>query len=301
MRNGTIPKILILTALVVFLIAVFLWFNCALALNISPFFLKEPEISRREFSGPLYLSTLEKNVLGYQKIDPQDIVKFVNIERQKRGAQALKIDPVLTKAAKMRAEVILKYQNFSHQDPYEGIELVTVLHKSGYSYRWASENIGMGGVSAQDFVFGFMNSKSHRENLLNPHLQETGVAVVTGPYKQYYVNIAVQMFAIPTSYEKYLGYSKEDVERYSRYLSDINYRLYQTNQHLLKDKSDDNYLRALKIFLERQRQILSIIHTRMLKEEPLFASHADLIDEYNKNWDKLPRKSNQIRESFRLL
>ena len=53
------------------------------------------------------------------------------------------------------------------------------------------ENIGMEYNSAHAFVNGFMNSPSHKANLLNPKLTETGVAVVTDAYNQYWVNIAV--------------------------------------------------------------------------------------------------------------
>jgi len=147
--------------------------------------------------GPLKFTPIASSILGAQTIEGADIIKYVNSERRKKGAPPLALNPTLTQAAQLRAEVILKHQNFSHQDPFEGIELATVLPKLGYAFSYATENIGMGGVSAQDFVGGFMNSTSHRENLLNPQLVESGAAVVTGPYKQYYVNIAVQLFAVP--------------------------------------------------------------------------------------------------------
>ena len=129
--------------------------------------------------GPLQLPTYIASVLGTQTIEPTDIVTYVNKERTLRGTHPLRISPLLMNAAQMRADVILRYQNFSHQDPNENIELLTVLPSVGYHFRYASENIGMGGLSGEDFVHGFMNSTAHRENLLNPSLSDTGVGIAT--------------------------------------------------------------------------------------------------------------------------
>ena len=76
---------------------------------------------------PLEFTPVVSAVLGAQTIEGNDIVKYVNIEREKKGSKPLRINPVLSKGASMRADVIKKYQNFSHQDPFEGIELLTVL------------------------------------------------------------------------------------------------------------------------------------------------------------------------------
>src|SRR3989338_8717840 len=92
---------------------------------------------------PLVFTPVVSAVLGAQTIEGNDIIKYVNIEREKRGVKPLRISTVLSKAASMRAQVILKYQNFSHQDPFEGIELLTVLPRLNYYFAYASENIGM--------------------------------------------------------------------------------------------------------------------------------------------------------------
>lgn len=212
---------------------------------------------------------------------PADIVKYVNIERNKRGAQSLVINAKLMAAAKMRAEVILKHQNFSHQDPYDGIELTTVLPKVGYYYSYASENIGMGGISGEDFVNGFMNSYSHRINLLNPDLYHTGVYIVTGPYKQYYVNIAVQLFAVPASKDEYLGYNEIDRKNYRNLLTKYNLQLNPVILTINKivDKDIDGYEKINNI--KRQKEILTELIARMNENKPFEEKQANLIREYN--------------------
>jgi len=244
-------------------------------------YLPIPQIAEIYLPDPLELASISSSVLGAQTIDPKDIVKYVNIERAKVGSKELRISPILMQAAQLRADVILKYQNFSHQDPHENIELTTVLPKLDYQFRYASENIGMGGLSGEDFVGGFMNSTSHRENLLSPHLADTGVAVVTGPYKQYYVNIAVQLFAIPGGKKEYLGYSDKETSAYKKQLSDLDAKLNPIVWNMGKlTKNKQNSNEKYKT-LSRQREILKTIYSHMTEEKPLTNEHVALIAEYN--------------------
>ncbi|OGG23482.1 hypothetical protein A3E42_00430 [Candidatus Gottesmanbacteria bacterium RIFCSPHIGHO2_12_FULL_40_13] len=244
--------------------------------------LKFPRISKVNLSSdPLVLSNIRLNVLGAQAIEPFDIVKYVNTERNKKGSQPLIINEKLVKAARMRAEVILKYQNFSHQDPFENIELITVMPKVGYSYSYATENIGMGGLSAEDFVSGFMNSTSHRLNLLDPQLYHTGTAVVTGPYKQYFVNIAVQLFAVPSSREEYLGYNDIDRKNYGAILTRLDYQLNPLilNLHKFISNKQINDEKIQKI--RKQKEILMKLLEIMNEDKPFKEEHIALISEYN--------------------
>lgn len=245
--------------------------------------LEKPHEPLTYLLAPLVLPSYLSSVLGAQSIDPADIVRYVNIERGKIGSKSLRINTTLLKAAQMRADVILKYQNFSHQDPFENIELVTVLPKLQYRYKYASENIGMGGLSAETFVNGFMSSESHRRNLLNPDLTDTGTAVVTGPYKQYYVNIAVQIFAIPGGLDEYLGYSYEDTKKYKQSLDEVNSKLnpflWSVNTIMgNKEYSKEKYQKLVK-----QKEILNKIYTVMKEDKPLQNEQVALILEYNNN------------------
>jgi uncharacterized protein YkwD len=232
---------------------------------------------------------IESPVLGAETIDPRDIITYINEERMKRGSPPLRENKTLTLAAQMRANVILKYQNFAHQDPYEHIQLDTVLPIVNYPFKYASENIGMGDSSARAFVNGFMSSTSHRLNLLNPDLQETGVALVTGQYKQYYVNIVVQLFAIPTTRERYLGYRTEDVGTYKQMLTDIEKQISLTKDRLDNHIGDQEYYEGWQKILIRQREIISTLYNTMLDEQPFVKNLVAMISEYNTNWTLVPK------------
>lgn len=250
-----------------------------------------PSVYQVYLTSPLTIVPLSTVILGAQTIDPDDIIKYVNIERKKTGSPPLKISPVLKMAAEDRARVILQYQNFSHQDPFEGIELATVLPAKNYYFAYASENIGMGGVSAQDFVGGFMNSISHRENLLNPQLKESGVAVVTGPYKEYYVNIAVQIFAVPTSQDKFLGYTPKDIEFYKNLMINLGANLENINSQLTDRSIKSNYYQVWQNLLTEQKHIVKSIYNHMLSGNAFTEVERNLITLYNRNWKKAAENS----------
>lgn len=242
-----------------------------------------PELPAVYLPVPLELPPYATSILGSQPVDPLDVVKYINIEREKVGSKPLRMSTVLMNAAQMRAGIILKYQNFSHQDPYENITLASVLPKLGYHFSYASENIGMGGFSGEQFVEGFMHSTSHRENLLNPALSDTGVGVVFGKFKDYYVNIVVQLFAVPSGKDEYLGYSKDDSEKYKQYLADIDSKLnpivWKINQFLkIPYYTDEQYRK-----LAHQRQLLNLIYERMKDEKPLQNEQVAMIMEFNQN------------------
>src|SRR3989338_5298811 len=259
------------------LIPVILLFFLSLHLP-SPKRLNIPREKEVFLPPPLQFTNIYFNVLGMQKIEPEDIINYVNLERQKRGILELRTADKLTEAASMRSKVILKYQNFSHQDPYEGIELTTVLPKVNYHFIYASENIGMGGVSAEDFVAGFMNSTSHRENLLNTKLIESGAAVASGRYREYYVNIAVQLFGIPSGKDEFYGYNESDKKYYRISLNRLNYQLNPvifTFSNIFGKKNSD----LMK--LKRQKEILQILNKKIEEENPFYDDEIPLIKEYN--------------------
>jgi len=246
---------------------------------------KRPTLSLTE---PLIIQQPFSNILGSEPIDPRDIITYVNSERIKRGIPPLKTNEKLASAATMRANVIMRYQNFSHQDPYEHIELKTVLPLVNYPYIYASENIGMGGDSGMGFVTGFMNSTMHRENLLNPELKETGVGIVSGPYRNYYVNVAVQLFAHPTDATSYAGYSSEDIKQYTKFAADIGQQLVTVAKIVGTDPEKKEYKDKWQTLLLRQQEILAILLTEMKNGRPFTENLTMLIEEYNQNWLRVP-------------
>jgi hypothetical protein len=241
-----------------------------------------PNVAQIFLPPPLTLIPPDSNVLGAETFDPLSLIRTINEERVKRSIKPLRVSELLMKAAKMRADILLKYQNFSHQDPYEHIELATVLPKVSYHFVYAGENIGMGGGSAADFTVGFIASTYHRQMLLRPDMVDTGAAVVTGPYKQYYVNYAVQLFAIPGGTDESLGYSVSDIQRYKEQLSYLDGQLSPIRWLVGKTLQKNIYTDTRYKTLSRQKLVLSAVYRRMQQKEPLDDNDALLVQEYNR-------------------
>lgn len=122
-------------------------------------------------------------------ISPEQIIERTNRERVSRGLPTLVVSEKLSQAAQAKAQHILRRQYFSH----EGWE--SFIRQSGYNYCSAGENLGLNHTETDEVVQAWMDSPSHRANLLKRKYNEIGVAVVRGNYKGIEdAVIIVQMF-----------------------------------------------------------------------------------------------------------
>lgn len=106
----------------------------------------------------------------------QEVVRLVNVERQKAGLSPLTLDKRVEAAANVRAKEICEY--FSHTRP-NGTSCFTALDEVGAAWYMAGENIAAGFSSPAAVMNGWMNSQGHRENILTR--EYTGIGV--GCYK----------------------------------------------------------------------------------------------------------------------
>ena len=123
----------------------------------------QPDTDKPETSEP----DAEEN-LSFAK----QVVNLVNEERAKAGVSALVLDETLASAAMVRATEI--ETSFSHTRP-DGRSFSTVLSDMGIQYRRSGENIAWGQQSPKAVMEGWMNSKGHRANILNPNFTKIGV------------------------------------------------------------------------------------------------------------------------------
>ncbi|MGE4548265.1 MAG: CAP domain-containing protein [Intestinibacillus sp.] len=106
-----------------------------------------------------------------------EVVRLVNVEREKAGLSALTIDSKTQAAAQTRAAEL--QQSFSHTRP-NGSSPFTALAEAGVSYKAAGENIAMGQKTPAEVVNAWMNSSGHRANILGSQFTSIGVGYVTG-------------------------------------------------------------------------------------------------------------------------
>ena len=104
----------------------------------------------------------------------QEIAELVNRERAANGLTALKLSPVMSEAANVRAKEI--QTAFSHTRP-DGRSCFTALSEAGVKYTYAAENIAYGQKTPAEVMKGWMNSSGHRANILSKNAQYIGIGV----------------------------------------------------------------------------------------------------------------------------
>jgi len=123
----------------------------------------------------------------------KDIVSYTNEERKKAGLNELSTNSTLSKAAEEKLDHMLKNNYWDHKAP-DGTEAWYFIAKEGYPYTFAGENLARGFVSAENTVYAWLNSSSHRENLLNNNYKDIGVAAANGKIDGKETTVIVQLF-----------------------------------------------------------------------------------------------------------
>ncbi len=124
---------------------------------------------------------------------PADVVARTNEQRRTAGCPALRVDPVLTAAARAHSADMALAAYFSHDSP-DGRNPFDRITAAGFAFSTAAENIAAGQRDPGAVMQAWMNSPGHRANILNCGLTRIGVGVATGgPYGTYWT----QDFATP--------------------------------------------------------------------------------------------------------
>ncbi len=129
----------------------------------------------------------------FSTITVNRIIELTNKARQEQGLPALKHNRILDWAAKKKAEDMLRGNYFSHTSP-EGIKPWHWFKQAGYNYTFAGENLAMNFIEAEDAVAAWLNSPSHRDNILSKNYEDTGVAVAVGVLGGQETTLVVQLF-----------------------------------------------------------------------------------------------------------
>lgn len=138
-------------------------------------------------------------ILGYaSQIPPSEVIRLTNLERQKNNLPQLQLDPLLSRAAARKAADMFARNYWAHVSPI-GTQPWTFITDSGYSYRYAGENLARDFSDSQSVVNAWMASPSHKENLLSNRYQDIGVAVVDGQLDGHDTTLVVQMFGTKLS------------------------------------------------------------------------------------------------------
>lgn len=103
------------------------------------------------------------------------VYNSVNNERITSGLPILRHSAVLDKVAQDHLQDMEKNNYFAHNSS-QGLEPWAWFKKENYKFVYAGENLARYFNDTKSLTTGWMNSKSHRDNILNPHYTETGIA-----------------------------------------------------------------------------------------------------------------------------
>lgn len=124
------------------------------------------------------------------------LVDLANEDRTELALPELKVNPLLTAAAQAKADDMAKKGYFSHTTP-EGYDSWHWFKEVGYDYRYAGENLAVNFADSGDVEKAWMQSPTHRDNIVSPRYTEIGIATAVGMYQGRETVFAVQMFGMP--------------------------------------------------------------------------------------------------------
>jgi uncharacterized protein YkwD len=124
------------------------------------------------------------------------LVNLTNQNRAKANISELKINPLLEKAAQMKANDMASKGYFAHNTP-DGKTPWYWFEQAGYKYTYAGENLAVNFENSEDVETAWVNSPGHFLNIMNPKYTEIGIATSTGMYKGRQAIFVVQLFGTP--------------------------------------------------------------------------------------------------------
>ena len=146
-----------------------------------------------------YVQTGQLTVLGrVAEIQTVDILKETNKEREKSGTRELNMNDELSRAAFLKAQNMFSEQYWAHVSP-SGTQPWKWFGDVGYNYSYAGENLAKKYPNAAATVDAWMNSETHRANMLNGEYVDVGFAVVDGRLNGENTTIIVALYGSPVT------------------------------------------------------------------------------------------------------
>lgn len=146
-----------------------------------------------------FLPAKSWDVLAFaSQLSNESLLKETNEERLANGKQSLSLNEKLNKAAQAKAEDMASRDYWSHNTP-DGKEPWVFVIDAGYEYKKAGENLAYGFRNSEATIGGWMNSPSHRDNLLDESYTEAGFGYANSSNYQGKgeVTIVVAMYGNP--------------------------------------------------------------------------------------------------------
>ncbi len=144
--------------------------------------------------------TIMSSALQLQDMSAAVITSVLNADTNTYRAEnrilGLQENPLLSAAARLKAEDMAKRGYFAHLGP-DGEKPWSWMKKAGYEYVYAGENLAVHFSDSKDVTNAWINSPKHRSNLVNERFTETGIGIAEGTFEGSPTVFVVQFFASP--------------------------------------------------------------------------------------------------------
>lgn len=136
-------------------------------------------------------------VLGFaSSITPVQVIEQTNRQRELQGLEPLVLNQTLGQAAAAKGQDMFNEQYWAHTSP-KGLTPWKFMADVDYTYSVAGENLARDFSDTSSMVSAWMQSPTHRANILNSRYQDIGIAVIDGTLQGYETTLVVQMFGAP--------------------------------------------------------------------------------------------------------
>lgn len=146
-----------------------------------------------------FMTTGHLSVLGkVSNIQTTELLTDTNKEREARGLSDLTLNDKLSQAAFLKAKNMFAEQYWAHVSP-SGIQPWKWFGDVNYNYSYAGENLAKNYPTAGATVQAWMNSQTHRENILKGEYVDVGFAVVDGELDGQNTTLVVALYGTPVT------------------------------------------------------------------------------------------------------
>lgn len=117
-----------------------------------------------------------RTVVEFNGCHHSDIMLLANINalRANEGLNPYRINGTLNHSAKLKSAHIKAHNYWAHVAP-DGTTPWDFFNEVGYKYEVAGENLARNFTCDEQMLSAFMDSPTHRDNILNPNYQEIGI------------------------------------------------------------------------------------------------------------------------------
>lgn len=140
------------------------------------------------------------NITNTDKINTIDIVNLTNKQRSLLDKKPLSANTDLMNTAQKRAEALAQQLELSHENPSQ-ISTWEYLKDVNYPFLLAGENIAIGSITNQETIQSWMQSITHKTNIINSSYNDIGVGIANyySPDNNQNQTITVALFATQTN------------------------------------------------------------------------------------------------------